>query len=896
MDGTTNVELLRTNAGSAHTLEAWVKPATTGRHTVVAQRGHQGDHGSSLALTVGWSKDVVLSYPGVVSFGTEGIGGNDDYGYSSDHWIGVTVNPASVQDGQWHHVVGVFNGDPALCQGYDPPVAQSNFACAAQFSVYVDGQLASPIKRFDDGFVVIPFTAPYTGSWFFGKHDVDTTIPFVGSIDEGALYTTALSADHINLHYRRGKGLYYDGGLSSMDAGNESGSFSVASRPGSVSAEAAPTAPVSAPGANAPVSPREPGVIERLMSLAGFLRAPQGALNPAALPAVHAQGAPYTVTVVDTGGAANVGSYTALKLDSNGFPVIAYRDNTNNDLKVVHCGDATCSAGNTISVPGCRQRSPNLHLPTARCLWLAGSQLSGGGRRLAHPTLGDANCSAGNTISSPDTTGAVGARSSLVLDASGFPVVSYWDQTNGNLKVLHCGNATCTSGNTIFAPDTNGVVGQYTAIQLNSSGFPIVSYYDGTGLNLKVLHCGNAACSSGNIVGLLNSTGNVGEWTSLAISPAGTLAVSYYDTTNGNLKILRCGNVTCTAGIYLASPDTVGLVGRYSSVAMDASGFAVVSYFDDTNLDLKVLACGDQWCSAGNTISTLDSAGTVGTYTSLALDANGYPVISYYDTTNGDLKLVHCQTATCAAPPGPTATPTSTPTVTQTPTRTNTPTITPTRTSTPTRTNTPTVTPTPTRTSTFTVTATRTATPTATPQPGTTTILTTVDSTGVVGWWTSLKLDSSENPVVSYYDGTNGKLKVLHCGTLTCSGAGNTFATPDTGGNNGPNTSLVLDSQGRPVVSYYNQTSGDLRFVRCGDAACTPASGNVLYLLDGASTDVGQYTSIALDAAREAGHQLRLRCERPEAGPLRRCRMRLRQHRHDSRTRREQRLVHVHCH
>jgi hypothetical protein len=47
-------------------------------------------------------------------------------------------------------------------------------------------------------------------------------------------------------------------------------------------------------------------------------------------------------------------------------------------------------------------------------------------------------------------------------------------------------------------------------------------------------------------------------------------------------------------------------------------------------------------------ISVVDSGMNVGHETSLALDANGYPVISYYDDTNGDLKLAHCNDPNCA--------------------------------------------------------------------------------------------------------------------------------------------------------------------------------------------------------------------------------------------------------
>ena len=84
------------------------------------------------------------------------------------------------------------------------------------------------------------------------------------------------------------------------------------------------------------------------------------------------------------------------------------------------------------------------------------------------------------------------------LDANGIPVVSYLDYTNGNLKVLHCGNTTCSSGNTVVSPDALGNIGWHVSMQLDSNGNPVIGYYNYTNGDLKVLRCNNAVCSRGS--------------------------------------------------------------------------------------------------------------------------------------------------------------------------------------------------------------------------------------------------------------------------------------------------------------------------------------------------------------------------------------------------------------
>ena len=124
----------------------------------------------------------------------------------------------------------------------------------------------------------------------------------------------------------------------------------------------------------------------------------------------------------------------------------------------------------------------------------------------------------------------------------------------------------------------------------------------------------------------IDSAGVVGMYSSVAVDGNNKVHISYYDSTNMDLKY-----ATNALGSWAtATVDTAGDVGQYSSIAIDANNKVHISYYDSTNADLKYATnASGIWV-----LKTIDSNGSVGASTSIAVDKNKKVHIGYYDGTN----------------------------------------------------------------------------------------------------------------------------------------------------------------------------------------------------------------------------------------------------------------------
>lgn len=318
--------------------------------------------------------------------------------------------------------------------------------------------------------------------------------------------------------------------------------------------------------------------------------------------------------------------------------------------------------------------------------------------------------------------------------------------------------AAATAGNsTVRAADDSGAV----SIAIGTNGYPIVAHYDDfVADDLLVTACTDSECNSAKTVTLdaAGSIGNVGaaDYPSIAVRTDGTPIVSYYDATNGNLKLARCSDPACARPVSLRTLDTTGDVGLHSSIAIGENGNPVVSYSDNTGNRLKLAVCSDPACSIA-TLRVVDAQG--GYYSSVAIGAGANPVISYL--RGGNLMLGVCNTPACTSP-----------------------------------------------------------------------TIRTLDTT-VEGLTTSVAVASNGNPVVSYQSAGDARLAV--CNDPTCATA--TLRTLDTLDNAGTWSSVTVGTNGNPVVAYSRVVNsavpGELRVAVCGDPSCGSATISMADPIDG---------------------------------------------------------------
>jgi hypothetical protein len=211
--------------------------------------------------------------------------------------------------------------------------------------------------------------------------------------------------------------------------------------------------------------------------------------------------------------------------------------------------------------------------------------------------------------------------------------------------------------------------------------------------------------------------------------------------------------------------DVSGYVGESTSIVLDSNDHPRISYYDRTTTSIKYAEwTGDNW-----DIMTLDSYSNVGKYSNMALDSDDDPHISYYDSVFQELKYAGRHRGLWS--------------------------------------------------------------------------LKTLDTHGDVGKYSSIAVSDSGHIHISYYDETNGDLRYI----LWDGNRWNIY-TIDSDGDVGRFTSIALDSEGKPCISYIDYTNAVLKYAKCTGSQWRTQGIAVVNLQDESSLDFGSGTSLDLDS------------------------------------------------
>jgi hypothetical protein len=362
--------------------------------------------------------------------------------------------------------------------------------------------------------------------------------------------------------------------------------------------------------------------------------------------------------------------------------------------------------------------------------------------------LNRSNPPAGNTITTLNNTVEVAELLVVAIGADGLGLISYADVTTpgAELGVAHCNDLACTSA-TFTTLDSSGNVGPGSSIAIGADGLGLISYRGGGGTTLKVAHCDNIICTSA--ISATLDTGIVfGSHSSIMVGADGLGIIAYGDTSSGALKVAHCDDIACTSAVT-TTLDSAGNIGaRGTQMAIGVDGLGLISYEEMNGDDLRVAHCNDLACTSAIT-TTLDSAASNLSVCSIVIGADGLGLIMY--AADANLKVAHCDNLAC-----------------------------------------------------------------------TSATVTTLDSVGTIRW-PSVTIGADGLGITCYTDDANNIQKVAHCSDVTCSNV--TITVLDnlpSGSSDRPNLSITIGVDGLPLIGYMDSTNNNLRVAHCSNPFCAP--------------------------------------------------------------------------
>lgn len=209
----------------------------------------------------------------------------------------------------------------------------------------------------------------------------------------------------------------------------------------------------------------------------------------------------------------------------------------------------------------------------------------------------------------------VGRGSSIAFDGAGNPAISYVDVDGAKLRFARWTGAAWA----IEVVDDVAVGWAVTSLAFEGAT-PLIVYRD-PAVGLKSARWDGSAWVFAVIAGSGSITG---RYSRLALDGGGQAVVSFLAGDPGayHLELARWdGSQWITEVVDATSPAT----GSFNSLAFDGSDHPGIAYRDDTAKTLRVA----RWTGSAWILETVDPGGNSGWFTSIAFDSLDRPLVSY---------------------------------------------------------------------------------------------------------------------------------------------------------------------------------------------------------------------------------------------------------------------------
>lgn len=343
----------------------------------------------------------------------------------------------------------------------------------------------------------------------------------------------------------------------------------------------------------------------------------------------------------------------------------------------------------------------------------------------------------------PDPLPNGGRYPSIAIGADGLPIITSQDGSAGALvlRMTHCDNSSCTASTSTTVDSLPGVEVGAGGVAIGVDGLPIVAHVQLPN-STRVTYCSNRACTAA----ISTTVDHEGVGLAIAIGADGLAVIAGVDRAHAGLRVTHCSNIPCTAATSTTVDDPTDAVGSSASIAIGADGLPIVSHWNRTKNALRVTHCTNAACTAATSGDVDDPANEVGAFTSLKIGTDGRAIISHLDFTARALRVTHCDNVVCSS-----------------------------------------------------------ASSTNVDDPA-----------NIVGSYTSMAIGSDGLPVISHNDYTALAVRVTRCANVACTAAVSTNVASAFAAE----VPIAVTPDGLPVIAYQDQYARALRITKCTSRIC----------------------------------------------------------------------------